>query len=107
MFITIEGTYSDGKTFTATSFPNVNISEFLAKNNVAISYDEVPAPAWWVTILSTLIPMLLIVGVILFFLQQSQGSGGKVMQFGKSRAKLHSDDRNKVTFKDVAGVDEV
>ena len=103
----LEGEYVAGGTFTTTTFPDVEISQFLKDNNVVISYDEVPAPAWWMTMLSTLIPMLLIVAVIMFFIQQSQGSGGKVMQFGKSRAKLHSDDRKKVTFNDVAGVDEV
>ena len=51
--------------------------------------------------------MLLIVGLFIFLMQQGQGSGGKVMQFGKSRAKLQTDSHKKVTFDDVAGVDEV
>ncbi|MCL4424031.1 MAG: ATP-dependent zinc metalloprotease FtsH, partial [Firmicutes bacterium] len=59
------------------------------------------------TLLSTLLPVVIVVGAFLFMMQQTQGGGSKVMQFGKSRARLHSDDRKKVTFEDVAGIDEV
>lgn len=104
---TITGTLKDGTTFLTTTFPDMNLANILSTNNVKITYKEEPAPAWWLTLLSTLLPMLLIVGLIIFLMQQGQGSGGKVMQFGKSRAKLATDDRKKVTFADVAGVDEV
>ncbi|MDP3051148.1 MAG: ATP-dependent zinc metalloprotease FtsH, partial [Eubacteriales bacterium] len=53
------------------------------------------------------LPILLIVGLFFFLMQQSQGGGNRVMSFGKSRAKLQTDDRQKVTFADVAGIDEV
>ncbi|TAH55704.1 MAG: ATP-dependent zinc metalloprotease FtsH, partial [Methanosarcina mazei] len=56
---------------------------------------------------TSLLPILLIVGIFFFVMQQGQGGGGRVMQFGKSKAKLQSEDRVKVTFKDVAGADEV
>jgi len=104
---TITGNLKDGTTFITTTFPDMNLANILATNNVKITYAEEPAPAWWLTLLSTLLPMLLIMGLIIFMMQQGQGSGGKVMQFGKSRAKLANDDRKKVTFDDVAGVDEV
>ena len=71
-----------------------------------ISFDAATT-SWWVSMLATLLPMLLIVGLFVFLMQQGQGGGGKVMQFGKSRAKLQTDSRKKVTFSDVAGVDEV
>jgi len=103
----ITGTLSTGAVFSTTVFPDTNIADVLTQYNVKITYDEVPAPPWWTTVLSTLLPMLLIVGLLIFLMQQGQGGNGKVMQFGKSRAKLHTDDRKKVTFEDVAGVDEV
>ena len=104
----VEGEYVDGGTFVATIFPDVDIASFLEEYGVSyIEYDEVPPAPWWVDMLSILIPMLLIAGLLIFMMNQSQGGGGKVMQFGKSRAKLHTDDRKKVTFADVAGVDEV
>ena len=62
---------------------------------------------WWSPLLLYLLPTLLILGVLFFFMQQSQGGGNRVMQFGRSRARLASDDKRRVTFDDVAGVEEV
>lgn len=62
---------------------------------------------WWASLISTMLPILLIVGLFFFMMQQTQGGGNKVMQFGKSRAKLVGDEKKKVTFEDVAGADEV
>ncbi len=102
----ITGLMSDGTDFETIIFADPAIAEFLLANNVQVNYDAVTT-SWWSSLLLTLLPMLVIVGLFLFLMQQSQGSGGKVMQFGKTRAKLHTDDRKKVTFADVAGVDEV
>ncbi|HVU60302.1 MAG TPA: ATP-dependent zinc metalloprotease FtsH [Mycobacteriales bacterium] len=60
----------------------------------------------FITLLENLLPIVIIVGVMLFFLNQMQGGGGRVMQFGKARAKLVSKDTPKTTFADVAGADE-
>ncbi|MDO5698177.1 MAG: ATP-dependent zinc metalloprotease FtsH [Dermatophilus congolensis] len=68
--------------------------------------DQPPQTTWLGTLLSTLLPVLLIFGLLFFMLSRMQGGGGKVMQFGKSRAKLASKDMPTVTFADVAGVDE-
>ena len=103
---TITGTLADGTRFETVAFPDPSIRTFLGENNVDISYNAV-TPSWFASFLSTFIPMLLIMGLLFFLLQQSQGGGGKIMQFGKSRAKLQTDGRKKVTFADVAGVDEV
>ncbi|MGI6361745.1 MAG: ATP-dependent zinc metalloprotease FtsH [Bacillota bacterium] len=104
----ISGVRTDRTKFELTTFPDMELEAFLAKNNVdKVEFKEKPPQAWWITLLATLLPMLLIVGLLIFLMQQGQGGGGKVMQFGKSRAKLNVDDRKKVTFKDVAGVDEV
>ncbi|MDO4581195.1 MAG: ATP-dependent zinc metalloprotease FtsH [Bacillota bacterium] len=97
---------SDGTAFQAIVFPDMDIAEYLRSYKVAISYDAVTT-SWWASLLISFIPMLLIVGLFIFLMQQGQGSGGKVMQFGKTRAKLQTDSRKKVTFNDVAGVDEV
>jgi len=69
---------------------------------------EKPATApWWVSLLPTIALIVVFVVFWVFFLQQSQGGGGsRVMSFGKSRAKINTDDKNKVTFDDVAGADE-
>ncbi|MBI3624761.1 MAG: ATP-dependent metallopeptidase FtsH/Yme1/Tma family protein [Candidatus Rokubacteria bacterium] len=60
----------------------------------------------WYTILVQWIPMLLFIGVWIFFMRQMQGGGAKALSFGKARARLISEKQNKVTFQDVAGVDE-
>ena len=103
---TITGYLADGTAFRAITFPDSSIAGYLNEYGVIINYDAVVA-SWWLSLLGTLIPMLLIVGLFIFLMQQGQGSGGKVMQFGKSRAKLQTDSHKKVTFDDVAGVDEV
>ena len=67
---------------------------------------ESPGPPWWKGAVSIILPLVLIVGVWIFFMNQMQGGGSKVMNFGKSRARQVSVDAPKVTFSDVAGVDE-
>lgn len=69
--------------------------------------EEPPKPQWWMGLLSTMLPILVIVLLFFFMMQQSQGGGNRVMQFGKSKARLVGEDKKKVTFADVAGADEV
>ena len=61
---------------------------------------------FWQSVLITWLPMLFLVAIFFFFMRQLQSGGGKAMSFGKSKAKLLNENQNKVTFKDVAGVDE-
>ncbi len=68
--------------------------------------DTVPQQSWWGSILSLVLPMVIIAALFWFMLSGMQGGGNRVMQFGKSRAKLVSKESPKVTFEDVAGVDE-
>ncbi len=68
--------------------------------------DSVPRTSWVVTLFVNFLPILILVVLILFFFNQMQGGGSRVMQFGKSKAKLISKDTPKTTFKDVAGADE-
>ncbi len=102
---TITGQMNDGQNFQTVAFPDPGIADYLTEYGVAINYDAVTT-SWWGSLLLSLIPMLLIVGLFVFLMQQGQG-GGKVMQFGKTKAKLYVDEKKKVTFADVAGVDEV
>ena len=103
----ISGKLSDGKEFT-TVVPNNDaslISKLQAKN-VDIKAELPPQPPWWTGILSSVLPMLLIVGLWFMMMNNSGGGGGRVMNFGKSRARRYDEDKIKVTFKDVAGADE-
>ena len=61
---------------------------------------------WYMSVLVSWFPMLILIGVWIFFMRQMQSGGGKAMSFGKSRARLNSDQSAKVTFEDVAGIDE-
>lgn len=79
----------------------------MVEHNVPYNLEQPVEAPWWTSLLSTLVPMLLIVGIFFFMMQQSQGGGNRVMQFGKSRARLVGDEKKKVTFEDVAGADEV
>jgi len=84
------------------------VTEAWQKGQVKDFRVERPATApWWVSLLPTIALIVVFVVFWVFFLQQSQGGGGnRVMSFGKSRAKINTDDKHKVTFEDVAGADE-
>ena len=71
-------------------------------------YDsEVPQTSWWVSILSLVIPFVIILGLFWFFMSRMQGGGSRVMNFGKSKAKRMSVDAPKITFRDVAGAERL
>ena len=83
------------------------ISPYLKNKQISLNTQPPPSAPWWVSILPTLVLIVLVIFFWVFFLQQSQGGGGnRVMSFGKSRAKMSTDDKKKVTFDDVAGADE-
>lgn len=107
---TIRGTLADGTEFTTVTpdAPNSDpkLLEKLKAKGVEINAENPPEPPWWSTMFSSLLPILLLVGVWFFIMQQTQGGGGRVMSFGKSRARMSGSDKIKVNFKDVAGADE-
>lgn len=103
---TIRGKLKDGTEFTTVTPDDPTLINTLRSKNIEIKAEQPPQPPWWTTIFSSILPMLLLIGVWFFIMQQTQGGGNRVMSFGKSRAKLHSDEKIKVTFKDVAGADE-
>lgn len=89
-----------------TSFMD-ELSEPIKNGELNFEAQNPPSPPWWVAILPTIGLIVIFVLFWVFFLQQSQGGGGsRVMSFGKSRAKMNTDDKKKVTFEDVAGADE-
>ncbi|MCR4435149.1 MAG: ATP-dependent zinc metalloprotease FtsH [Clostridiales bacterium] len=103
------------KTDRYTAYISQDITSFMTEVNAAIKSGQIksfknqppPSAPWWVAILPTLGLIVIFVLFWIFFLQQSQGGGGnRVMSFGKSRAKMSTDDKKKVTFEDVAGADE-
>lgn len=106
----IKGTLADGTEFTTITpeVPNNDpkLYEKLTAKGVDIAAENPPEPPWWSTMLSSVLPLVLLVGVWFFFMQQTQGGGGRVMSFGKSRARMSGSDKIKVNFKDVAGADE-
>lgn len=79
----------------------------LMTHGLPLALTEPTESPWWVGLLSTMLPIVVIVALFFFMMQQSQGGGSRVMQFGKSKARLVGEDKKKVTFTDVAGADEV
>jgi len=83
-----------------------DLINFLRKKGVAINAKPPAESPWYMSVLISWFPMILLIGVWIFFMRQMQSGGGKAMSFGKSRARLVSDQSEKVTFEDVAGIDE-
>ena len=104
----ISGTLQDGKPFKTIYPTNDNeLISSLRKNGVDISVKEVQKESWWMTIFVSWFPMLLLIGVWVFFMRQMQmGGKGGALSFGKNKAKLMEKGESKVTFADVAGIDE-
>lgn len=106
----IKGSYagdSGNKQFYTTAPYSENIIQMLTKAKVKdLVFLKAKKDSIWITFLTSIIPFVLIFVLFFFLLNQAQGGGSKVMNFGKSRAKLYSEEKKKVTFKDVAGADE-
>ena len=102
---TIEGTLKDNTKFKVSFLADYDISKYLIDKNLPFKVDN-QKQAIWVQILVGALPFLIMGGLVFFLFSQMQGGGSKVMQFGKSKARVASKGKNKITFKDVAGVDE-
>jgi len=101
----IEGELVDGTFFEVAFLPDYDITQYLLDNDIAFKVDN-QQQSVWLQILISAIPFIIMFGLIFFMMNQLQGGGSKVMQFGKSKAKLATKGKERVTFKDVAGVDE-
>ncbi len=102
----IEGTYNDGTRFSTYAPEDPGMVEGLRNNGVQINAAPQESASPLLQILISWFPMLLLIAVWIFFMRQMQGGGGKAMGFGKSKAKLLTEKQGRVTFDDVAGIDE-
>ena len=102
----ITGKYIDDQAFETTAPPKYpDLIKALRDKNVRIVVVAPEQTSWYMSVLISWFPMLLLLGIWMFFMRQMQVGGGKALSFGKSRARLN-ETKNKTTFKDVAGVDE-
>ncbi|MFL5092449.1 MAG: ATP-dependent zinc metalloprotease FtsH, partial [Xanthobacteraceae bacterium] len=103
----IHGTYTNGGSFQTYAPNDPNLVQRLQNNKVNVTarpqQENVP---WFVSLLVSWLPFIALIGVWIFLSRQMQGAGGKALGFGKSRAKLLTEAHGRVTFEDVAGVDE-
>ncbi len=101
-----EGTTIDGGTFTV-QLPSeaANYEPLLLENNIQIEYEPSSGGSWLMSILVSLLPIVLLIGVWVYIMRRSQSGGA--LSFGQSKAKLVQPDTTQVTFADVAGIDEV
>lgn len=102
----IVGKIKNGPDFTTYAPTDANLIPQLVQNGVEVTAKPPEQPAWWMSMLTSILPIILLIGVWFFIMQQTQGGGGRVMNFGKSRAKMQGEGKINVTFKDVAGADE-
>jgi len=102
----ISGKLKDGTAFTSYAPTDVALMPALRDAEVNVIAKPPEQPSWWMSMLSSVLPILILIGVWFFIMQQTQGGGGRVMNFGKSHAKMHGEGKIKVSFKDVAGEDE-
>jgi cell division protease FtsH len=103
------GRLQDDKSFVAVvPTPATDLLARLEKANAEIRIEEVPRANFLTALIANLLPLLIMVGLWFFLMRQMSGGGGKggAMGFGKSKAKLLTENKNKVTFEDVAGIDE-
>jgi cell division protease FtsH len=100
------GKYTDGKEFRTYKPGDAKLSDTLIEKKVEVTARPEEEKFSWFSLFISWFPLLLLVGVWIFFMRQMQSGGGKAMSFGKSRAKLLTESQGKVTFEDVAGIEE-
>ncbi len=104
----IEGVLKDGSRF-ATIVPMgkmPDLADLMMDNSVKLKAEPTPPTPWWLALLPNIITLVIFVGIWMFILNQMQGGNNRAMSFGKSRAKLHTEDKIKSRFADVAALDE-
>ncbi len=102
----VHGKYQSGERFRTFAPGDPDLVKTLRERNIRIAAKPEDDSPWYFVLLVNWFPMLLLVGVWIFFMRQMQVGGGKAMSFGKSRARLLNENQARVTFSDVAGVDE-
>jgi cell division protease FtsH len=99
-------TDDNNKRFKVYAPQDNDLIKTLRDKGVSINAKPEAESPWYMSVLVSWFPMIVLIGVWIFFMRQMQAGGGKAMSFGKSRARLQSDQSTKVTFEDVAGIDE-
>src|SRR5690349_4433181 len=103
----ISGQLDNGKTFTTTAPGDANVSDRLIAKGVAVQVKAEEQSSFWMIMLYQSLPFLLILGISFFVMRQMQKNAGSgAMGFGKSRARMLTEKQGRVTFADVAGIDE-
>lgn len=102
----IKGQLNDRTAYTATAPKEGDIIKLLTDKKVDFNVVPMPPPPWWMSLLTTLFPIIILIAFLIFIMNQTQGGGNRVMQFGKSKARMMSGEEVNVTFKDVAGAEE-
>jgi cell division protease FtsH len=102
----IHGRLVGGKQFRTFTPKDPELIGLLRSKGIRISVEPPEQSSWYMNLLVTWFPMVLLLGIWIFFMRQMQAGGSKALSFGKSKARLLSDSKKKATFKDVAGVDE-
>ncbi|MCY0876202.1 MAG: ATP-dependent zinc metalloprotease FtsH [Firmicutes bacterium] len=101
----LDGTLADNSQFTSRAlYSDALINQLDKQANVTVVQPQ--GSSSWVSFLTTIVPFLLVFGILFFLFNQGQNGGNRVMNFGKSRARLYTEDKKRVTFEDVAGADE-
>jgi len=102
----ILGKYVGGKEFKTYKPEDPSLTQKLLDKKIPVTAEPAEDKVPWFSMLLSWFPLILLVAVWIFFMRQMQSGGGKAMAFGKSRAKLLTEAQGKITFEDVAGVDE-
>lgn len=102
----IFGNSNQGRFFRTFAPKDLELIQILRNKQIEITAKPDNTSPWYMTILVSWFPMLLLIGVWIFFMRQMQAGGGKALSFGKSRARLATNEKDKVTFDDVAGIEE-
>lgn len=108
----ISGSYADDKIFRTVAPKSDDVDALLVQsaansgNKLNVNYQTPEKGSFWLSFLTSIFPLIIIFVLFFFLMNQAQGGGGKVMNFGKSRARLYNEEKKKVSFEDVAGADE-
>jgi cell division protease FtsH len=103
----IKGKYASGKSFKTRAPIDDRVVQLIESAHIPNeTYQKMDEGSIWVSLFTSIVPFIIIFILFFFLLNQAQGGGGKVMNFGKSKARLYNEEKKRVTFEDVAGADE-
>ena len=103
---TIQGELHSGQRFLTYGLDVSGLADRASAKGITVTVEAPQKNTWLMSLMTSLFPTLLLIGVWIYFLNNMQGGGGRIMSFGRSKAKLFLDNKPKVTFADVAGCDE-